>query len=52
MILETTLGEVATTIGQDLFDSLQKSLDNLKHRLNELNRENPPSLPQEGRVKV
>jgi len=50
--LETTLGEVATTIGQDLFDSLHKSLDNLKHRLNELNRENSPSLPQEGRVKV
>ena len=50
--LETTLEVVATTIGQDRYDRLQKSLDNLKHRFDELNRENQPSFPQEGEVKV
>jgi gas vesicle protein len=50
--LETTLEVVATTISQDLYDRLQKSLDSLKHRLDELNRKNQPSFPQEGQAKV
>ncbi|MEJ2689415.1 MAG: MlaD family protein [Deltaproteobacteria bacterium] len=55
--LETRLSEVTTAIGQDLSDRLRKSLDNLKHRLDELKRENQPSLQQEkqkgeGGVKV
>jgi ABC-type transporter Mla subunit MlaD len=45
--LETTLGKAATTIGQELSDSLQRSLENLKHRLDELNRGNQPSFQQE-----
>jgi len=51
-LLETILEVVATTIGQDLYDRLQKSLDNLKHRFDELNRENQPSFPQKGQAKV
>ena len=50
--LETTLEEVAITIGQDLYDRLHKSLYNLKHRFDELNRGNQPSFPREGEVKV
>jgi hypothetical protein len=50
--VQTTLEVVATTIGQDLYDRLQKSLDNLKHRLDELNRKNQLYFPQEGQAKV
>lgn len=45
--LETTLGEVATTIGRDLSNRLQKSLDDLKLRLDELKRENHRPFRQE-----
>ena len=44
--LENTLGEVATAIGQDLYERLYKSLDNLKNRLDELNGHNQPPSQQ------
>ena len=46
--LENTLGEVAAAIGQDLYESFHNSLDNLKNRLDELNRQNQPSFQQAG----
>lgn len=44
--LENTLGEVAAGIGEDLYERLHKSLDNLKNRLDELNRHNQPPSQQ------
>lgn len=37
--LQTRLREIAISIGQELSNRLQKSLDNLKHRLDELKQE-------------
>jgi|GEM_PF-3033205 len=45
--LETTMEKVKTTISRDLFNSLQKSLDEMHRRLDELNDEDNPSPEQE-----